>query len=127
MKKTIFLSILLVSMIAVFSGFTVTKENDSYSQGLVVEVKRNNNSLVSGAVVKIYQNGSLILGPKTTNCTGRVSWGSGDPIPPGGTPLVCEVTYCGSTFTHNFLSPGSSSVEYVNVGNPKCASDCPDE
>lgn len=127
MKKSIFLSLLIVSLIAVFSGFTNYTEEESYARGLVVEVKRSNNSLVSGAVVRIYQSGTLVLGPKTTDCTGRVTWGQGDPIPPGGETLTCEVTYCGSVFTQNFISPGSSTIVYMNVGNPKCANDCPND
>jgi hypothetical protein len=127
MKKTIILSVLIVALITVFSGFRNFSEDSSYSRGLAVEVKRSNNSLVAGAVVNIYESGTLVLGPKTTDCTGRVTWGSGDPIPAGGTTLTCEVSYCGGVYTQNFISPGSSTTVYMNVGNPKCMTDCPND
>lgn len=126
MIRKISLFIILAALLTTAAGFIDTTVSDTSSRGLVVQVNRSNGSIVQGAVVEIYYNGVLALGPKTTDCTGKVSWGSGDPIPPGGETLTCKVMYCGLTFYQDFISPGSSTTVYMNVGNPRCANDCPE-
>jgi len=127
MFRKISLIIVFAALITTIIGFANLVNGSNSARGLVVQVNRSSGSLVSGAVVEIYQSGILVLGPKTTNCTGKVTWGQGDPIPPGGVTLTCKVMYCGATFYQDFISPGSSTIVYMNVGNPRCANECPDE